>query len=81
MAPTDERSRPDPRTPEKPGAGRRSGPPPSPEETAAPGQPSEQKTSRPGRRKAKEALDEQLDEGLDESFPASDPPSVTQKPR
>jgi hypothetical protein len=30
---------------------------------------------------AKRALDEELDEELDDSFPASDPPSLTEKPR
>lgn len=30
---------------------------------------------------ARRALDEELDEELDDSFPASDPPSLTEKPR
>jgi hypothetical protein len=31
--------------------------------------------------KTKRALDEELDEELEETFPASDPPSLTEKPR
>ncbi len=65
----------------------------SPAGPEAPGKPPRSSRSKPdpnkprprdaerGNEPDEEKLEEELEEGLEDSFPASDPPSVTQKPR
>ncbi len=48
--------------------------------TPEPKEPRPQETDAPDKTDAA-ALEEELEEGLEDSFPASDPPSVTQRPR